>query len=293
MTYKSPIVYFGSKYRIIDEIIRYCPEHINTVHDVFSGAFNVGSNIPAKIHICNDIDTRITEMIKLFRNFKGEALCKMIECRIKQFNLTSMGQESYNIFRKEYNTSPNPLDLFILHIFSFCHAIRFNSKGEFNMPIGKGYFNDDLRQCVKDFCIWLNMMDVRFTNMDFHTYLTTMDISNDDLVYCDPPYLISDAPYNSIWNEEKEEDLYRCLYGIGRMGKRFMLSNVLFHKGKLNEQLDTFIKNNDLYVAHLEIQMYNKNFCNTDVEQATDTDEVIVTNYDITDKLPKKSRKLW
>lgn len=292
MTYKSPIVYFGSKYRIINEILRYCPKNINTIHDVFGGAFNVGSNIPAKIHICNDIEPKITEVIKLFKNFKGDALCRMIDCRIKHFNLSSMSDNYYEL-RDEYNRSPNPLDLFILHIFSFCHGIRFNTKGEFNMPVGKGYFNDDLRQCVKDFCIWLNMMQIRFTNMDFHTYLLTMDIADDDLIYCDPPYLISDAPYNSIWNETAEQDLYNCLNNVSKLGKRFMLSNVLFHKNKLNKFLDKFIKDNNLYVAHLDIQLYNSNFCNPDVEQATDTDEVIVTNYDIKDKLPKKSKILW
>ena len=293
MTYKSPIIYFGSKYRIIDEIIRYCPENIYTVHDVFAGAFNVGANIPAKIHVCNDVDTRITEVLKLFRDFTGEAMCKMIEKRIEQFNLTSMGQDAYNVFRKEYNSSPNPLDLFVLHIFSFCHAIRFNSKGEFNMPIGKGYFNDEIRQNVKDFCIWLNMIKVRFTNMDYATYIRSMDITKNDLVYCDPPYLISDAPYNCVWNEDKERLLYRCLDELSRFGNRFMLSNILFHKGHKNEILEDFINRGNYYVAHLDIQMYNKNFCNTDVEQATDTDEVIVTNYDITKMLPKKPRNLW
>lgn len=293
MTYKSPIIYYGSKYRIIDEIIRYCPENINTIHDIFAGSFNVGSNIPAKIHICNDINSKIIEMVQLFRDFKGDELCKMIDERIKQFNLTSTGKESYNIFRDEYNRSPNPLDLFILHIFSFCNGIRFNSKGKFNLAIGNGHFNDELRQYVKDFCIWLNMIDVRFTNMDFHTYLTTVDIQNDDLVYCDPPYLISDAAYNVLWNDDTEDDLYRCLHDISKMGKRFMLSNVLFHKGKRNEHLDRFIQDNNLYVTHLEIQMYNKTFCRTDIKQATDTDEVIVTNYDISDKLSKKSRNLW
>ena len=293
MTYKSPLIYFGSKYRIIDEIIRYCPDNIYTIHDVFAGAFNVGCNIPAKIHVCNDIDTRITEILKMFRGFKPDAMCKMIEKRIEQFNLTSMGQDAYNTFRNEYNSSPNPLDLFILHIFSFCHGIRFNTNGEFNMPVGKGYFNDDIRQHVKDFCIWLNMMDVRFENLDFHTYLTSMDIGKKDLVYCDPPYLITDAPYNGIWDSDKEQDLYDCLDILSRFDRRFMFSNVIFHKGKPNTYLEDFIRRGKYYVVHIDRQLYNRNFCNTDVEQATDTDEVIVTNYDITKKMPRKPRVLW
>ena len=292
MTYKSPIIYFGSKYRIIDEIIRYCPKNICVVHDVFAGAFNVGSNIPAKIHICNDVDSRITDIIRLFKNIDGDYLCRMVDERIKQFNLESMS-DSYYTFRDEYNKSPNPLDLYILNIFSFCHAIRFNSKGEFNMPVGKGYFNDEMRQNVKDFSIWLKMMEVRFTNMDYVTYLRSMDIGRDDLVYCDPPYLITDAPYNSIWNEDKEQKLYECLDEVSNYGNRFMLSNVIFHKGKPNKFLEDFIRRGNYYVAHIDKLMYNKNFCNTDVEQATDTDEVIVTNYDITRMLPKKPKTLW
>lgn len=288
MTYKSPIVYFGSKYRIIDDILRYCPKRIETIHDVFSGAFNVGPNIPAKVHVCNDIEPMMTNLITMFYETDGDILVEMIEHRIKEFDLKPLDKKTYNAFREQYNENPNALDLFVLHVFSFCHGIRFNANGKFNMPIGQGFFNPKMKQAVKDFCSYLKYMEIRFSNKDFHEYLTETDFGKDDLIYLDPPYLISDAPYNGIWDESKEKDLYECLNALNDKGIRFMLSNVLFHKSKRNELLDSFSKN--YTVTHLDVKLYNSNYCNTNVSQATDTDEVIVCNYDISKKLPKKPR---
>ncbi|MDR1939686.1 MAG: DNA adenine methylase, partial [Clostridiales bacterium] len=44
---KSPLNYTGSKYGIIDEIIKVLPRHISNFVDIMGGAFNVGSNIVA------------------------------------------------------------------------------------------------------------------------------------------------------------------------------------------------------------------------------------------------------
>lgn len=63
------------------------------------------------------------------------------------------------------------------------------------------------------------------------------------MFYFDPPYILTNATYNdgkrgfNGWDEEQEKDLLAFLEKIDANGQMFMLSNLLFHNGKTNENL--------------------------------------------------------
>ena len=61
------------------------------------------------------------------------------------------------------STEKDPIDLFILICYSFNHQIRFNSKGEYNMPFGKNrsQFNKTIEQNLINF--HKTIKDVIFT----------------------------------------------------------------------------------------------------------------------------------
>ena len=56
---------------------------------------------------------------------------------MKKFNLSKQNQEGFLELRKQYNEYRDIRDLFVLVAYAFNHQIRFNSKGEYNMPFGK------------------------------------------------------------------------------------------------------------------------------------------------------------
>ena len=100
-----------------------------------------------------------------------------------------------------------------------------------------------------------------------------------DFVYCDPPYLITTGSYNDgnrgfkNWGRKEEEQLYRLLNDLNERNIRFALSNVLVHKGEINESLLEWSKGYN--VIHL-----NSNYANASYNtRRGDSDEVLIVNY--------------
>ena len=104
-----------------------------------------------------------------------------------------------------------------------------------------------------------------------------MSLKQATFVYCDPPYLITTAVYNENdgWNCSKEADLLNLLSKLDRKNIPFVLSNVLKTKLRTNEQLESWIKQNNYNVHkinyHYKSSSYNKK--NRDREEQ----EIIVT----------------
>ena len=80
-------------------------------------------------------------------------------------------------------------------IFAFNHQIRFNSKGEFNMPVGKRDFNSSIRKNLLDFCRKLVVKNISFVNTDYKNF-EIESLTEKDFCYFDPPYYLGDASYN-------------------------------------------------------------------------------------------------
>ena len=113
--------------------------------------------------------------------------------------------------------------------------IRFNSAGQFNLPVGNVDFNQNVYNAICGYLNFLENNDVTFSNMDFAHFLDQLAFDENAYVYCDPPYLISDSEYNKFWNEQEERRLCTYLDELNRKGVRFGVSNLLEHKGATNE----------------------------------------------------------
>jgi site-specific DNA-adenine methylase len=118
----------------------------------------------------------------------------------------------------------------------------------------------------------------KFISQDFREVDTTA-LTEDSLVYCDPPYLITCATYNEQdgWNEQCERDLLALLDALNERHIRFALSNVLTSKGKTNTILSEWIGKRCYRVIHLDYSYSNSNY---HTKNKTDsTDEVLIVNY--------------
>ena len=133
-------------------------------------------------------------------------------------------------------------DLFVLTCFSFNHQIRFNSKHEFNTPFGKdrSSFNDSIERNLILFCDALHKKNIILSTGDFRDF-DISKLSSGDVVYCDPPYLITTGSYNDgkrgfkDWTETEDADLLSLLDKLNDRGILFALSNVFAHKGQTND----------------------------------------------------------
>jgi len=235
---KGPLNYTGGKHSILNDIIPLFPEKINNFVDLFAGGLNVGININADKIFVNDHIPYLIELYSFFRDTDIDGLLQMIDSRISKYSLNQENVEGYNNLRSYYNTNPTPLDLFVLVCFSFNHQIRFNNNMKFNTPFGKNRssYNDSIRNNLVKFCEKLKQGNYVFSTIDFRNFDFSQFTSN-DVVYCDPPYLITTGSYNDgkrgfgDWKQEEDDALLELLDNLNDKGISFFLSNVFYHKG--------------------------------------------------------------
>ena len=167
--------------------------------------------------------------------------------------------------------------LYVLIVYSFNNQIRFNSDGEFNLPVGKRDFNIKMQNKLKSFLTALETRNISFTNTDF-SEISPNELTEQDFVYADPPYLITCATYNEkSWNEAEEKRLLAYLDDLTAHKIRFALSNVLLTDNKTNAILQDWLTAHKEYVCHhLDFSYSNSNYHKKNIAQ---TDEVLITNY--------------
>ena len=125
--------------------------------------------------------------------------------------------------------------------------------------------------------------NVEFSSTNFDNF-NFSSLSNNDFVYCDPPYLITTGTYNdgkrgfTGWNEKQEIKLLHILDELNKNNIYFALSNVLEHKGKENLILKNWVEEKKYFVSYLSKNYSNSNYHTID-RNKNSTIEVLITNY--------------
>lgn len=284
---KSPLNYVGGKYKLLSQIIPLFPEKIDTFVDLFGGGFNVGINVNANRIIYNDICTQVVDLLKHFYAHDSEYIHNQIIKTITDFGLSLSDINGYAMYgcesskdlneynkpkyfelRKAYNANPDWTKFYTLITCSFSNQIRFNSKGEFNMPYGKRDYNISLQKKLKLFVEEMQKKEILFLNKDFRD----CNFETDNFIYVDPPYYNSTATYNAngAWSEQDEKDLLDILDCVDKNG-RFALSNNLKYD---NPCLGKW---KDKYNVHYLSGDYSN--CNYHKIDRSKDYEVLITNY--------------
>lgn len=228
--------YVGDKYKLIKEIKQYFPKNINTFIEPFVGGGTVFLNVEANSYILNDIDKNIYNLhlflqtkaceidfidkllkyikkYNLSRSFLEDIVPKQLKKEYKKTYYAKFNKQGYDKLKQDFNIleSKNYLLLYLLLIYGFNRMIRFNSKGEFNVPVGNVDFNKNVLQALGDYSEFVKNKNIKFENLDFKDFIIKNGFKEDDFMYLDPPYLITFSEYNKIWNEDKEHELLNFL----------------------------------------------------------------------------------
>lgn len=282
---KSPLNYIGGKYKILPQIFPLFPREINCFVDLFAGGANVGINANSKKIILNDNLIYLIDMFQNLATTPEEKVLDYINKTVVKFELSMNNADGYIKLREQYNKAKKPLDLLILTFFSFNHQIRFNSDHKFNIPFGKNRsrYNASIKENLIDFMNALHNKNIIFTKLDFDKF-DFSQLGKNDFVYCDPPYLIAVGTYNdgkrgfTGWSGEQEQKLLSTLDKLNDRKIKFALSNVLTHKGKRNNLLNDWTKNNNYTVHNINKDYANSSY-QTSSRNRTLTREVLITNY--------------
>ena len=291
----SPLNYIGGKYKLLPQLLPLFPNNVNTFVDLFCGGANVGVNVKANRIVFNDNLVYLIDLYNSFLNTPLNDVISYIDNRISEYGLTLTNQEGYLNLRKEYNDNRNPIDLFVLIAYSFNHQIRFNNNHQFNCPFGKdrSCYNPNMKSNLIRFITALHKKDVLFTSSNFDDF-DMGQLKEGDYVYADPPYLITTGSYNdgkrgfTGWDNRTEQRLLDILKELDSRHIQFGLSNVIYHKGKSNQILQSWIEENNFHINYLDKDYSNCNYHSLDKSKNASV-EVLVTNY-----IPKnKDLTLW
>jgi len=207
----------------------------------FFGSGVVGFNIMPKRAIFCDNNPHIIDFYsEICRgNITPMVVRKFLEREGKE--LSEHGKDYYYEVRKRFNKYHEPLDFLFLNRSCFNGLIRFNSKGEFNVPFchkperfSKAYITKIVNQVrfVYKLC---QVSEWDFICQDFRKTLAIVD--ENDFVYCDPPYVGRHVDYFNGWTHKDEIDLYNLLSNC--KGK-FILSTWHSNQHRRNPYIDRF-----------------------------------------------------
>ena len=299
---KSPLNYMGGKYGLLSQILPLFPQKIEVFVDLFCGGGNVGINVDCKKVVFNDSSECIVKLFESWKKTPSEILVKSIMGLIKKFGLSETSKFGYGFYgcdslnglakynrepfaklKSELNRKKNEKSytdyLFVAILYAFNNQIRFNSKGNFNLPVGKRDFNKVEREKLLRFVNKLHQMDCVFSSSDFKNF-DYSKLTKNDFVYADPPYLMTNAFYNESkqWTDNEEKMLLMTLDKLNEIGVRFALSNVLETKGMKNVILASWIRERPNLKCHHLIKSYsNSNYQRKG--RNSFTDEVLIINY--------------
>ena len=304
---QSPLNYTGGKYKLLPQILPFFPKNINLFIDLFCGGCNVGINVNCNKVIYNDIDINLLYLYNTFKNLDKQSVFEWIYQIIEKYGLSLVSKYGYDFYKCDsskglgsYNkdkfiklrTDFNQkrlnenydyyyyVMLYVLIVYAFNNQIRFNAKGEFNLPVGKRDFNDNMKNKLSNFIDNIKEQNCEFTCLDFRKFDVSM-LTSDDFVYIDPPYLITCATYNEKdgWTENDEKDLLKFLDQLDKNGIRFGLSNVLRSKGKENNILIAWLNQSGYKYRTINLNYSYSNSNYHIKDKNSNSEEVLIINY--------------
>lgn len=282
-----PIKSQGIKTKLVPWINSIIPYDFDgTWIEPFMGTGVVGFNIAPNHAILCDTNPHIID----FYNAISEKI--VTPGRVREYlnkegtSLLKNGKSHYYFIRERFNEHHDPLDFLFLSRAGFNGMIRFNRKGEFNIPFcrkpnrfAQAYITKIANQ-VDFVSKLLELKDFQFICQDFEK--TIRSGKSTDIIYCDPPYINRHADYYNGWNEEHEIKLFEAL---SNSKSKFILSTWHHNDYRSNCYIGSLWSNfNILTREHFYHVGASENNRNAMIE-------AIVTNIDLSNYMFEEPRK--
>ena len=306
---KTPLNYTGNKFRLLEQMQPYFPKKIKIMVDLFCGGATVGLNTECEEVYFIDRNPMVIGLLKFFANHSFEFILKNAEKLIEKYGLSNSYRNGFSYYKeqikdlnknnglKEYNSNgfyklrndynaiiekdsdEAYLKLYLLLLYGFNNDLRFNSKGDFNLPVGKTDWNKTNVLKLQKYLEKVKSIKAYYICAEFDSEEAKQIFDIADFVYMDPPYLITTATYNEYnrWNNLCEHRLLNLIDTFIEQDKKFVLSNVLSKETKMNEPLFYWTRKN---IDKIEIKHMNYSYSsasyNKKIRQGKE-DEIIVT----------------
>ncbi len=180
--------WIGSKYKYAHEIVSHFPDSYETFIEPFIGTGAILATLSPDKAIAGDTLSPLIDLWQLIQrepetliNYYSDVIPKLLENK----------EVIYRETLARYNANPNPCDLLIISRTCYGGVIRFTKQGTISTPVGphKPIPPESFAQRAFE---WQER--VQFTRFINQPFTETMNMAKSgDLIYCDPPYVDSQA----------------------------------------------------------------------------------------------------
>ncbi len=240
----------------------------------FMGTGVVAFNIAPKSALLCDTNPHLINFYKAIQAEKITSRIAKEYLTTEGETLLAKGEEHYYAIRDRFNQLHEPLDFLFLNRAGFNGMIRFNRKGQFNIPFcrkpnrfAQAYVTKIVNQ-ISGVSKLLQTKDFIFKCQSFEETIACAGAN--DIIYCDPPYIGRHVDYFNGWDEVHEKALFNTLE---KTQSRFILSTWHHNDFRANEyiallweQFHVFTKQHFYHVGGSE-------------ENRNPVTEALVTNY--------------
>jgi DNA adenine methylase len=216
-------------------------ENNGTWFEPFMGSGVVGFNVRPRRAIFADVNPHIINFYNAIKNGKVTAGIAKEFLEHEGEILQKQGESYYYEVRERFNKDSKPLDLLFLNRACFNGVMRFNKKGGFNVPFGhkpqrfaKAYITKIANQ-IKYVTQSVSQYDWTFVCSDFRRLIPSA--TEDDFIYCDPPYIGRHVDYYNSWGEHEEQELYDLL---STSAAKFILSTWHSNRYRSNPAIEKY-----------------------------------------------------
>ena len=169
--------------------------------------------------------------MRSYLELEGQCLCESAED----------GYVHFREIKNRFNSKHSSFDFIFLSRAGFNGMMRFNRKGEWNIPFCKkanrfapAYITKICNQ-IRESSKVIKRYEWAFYNQDF---VETINMAQEgDIIYCDPPYFGRYVDYYNGWTEADEERLYHALINTPA---HFILSTWHHNEFRSNEMIDKY-----------------------------------------------------
>lgn len=184
-----------------------------TYYEPFVGSGVVGFNLAPEKALFSDTNPFLIQFYKDIQSGKINSLIvrTYLESEGKKLEETPIDKESYYYsVRERFNQEPNSLDFLFLQRSNFNGMIRFNGSGKYNVPFGRkaNRFQKALITKIVNQVKWIEDLfkerpQWEFICQSFENIFE--DVTENDFIYLDPPYIDRYDGYYDEWSPEKAE----------------------------------------------------------------------------------------
>jgi len=236
-----PIKSQGIKTKLVPWIQSIVPSDFNGAWiEPFMGTGAVAFNVAPRSAILCDTNLHLVNFYSGIAS--GEITPEVVKAYLirEGETLLSKGEDHYYFVRDRFNSEHSPLDFLFINRAGFNGMIRFNRRGDYNIPFCRKpqRFTQAYVTKITNQVSWASKLirakEFTFKCQDFNK--TIEEASSTDLIYCDPPYIGRHVDYFNGWDDARERELFNK---ISNFKGKFILSTWHHNDYRENEYVKT------------------------------------------------------